>query len=77
MTLIDLGVTHNFISKELVRRLQILITRTKAYGVTMGFDDSVRGEGFCKGVTLHLQGIDIVDHFLPLGLGSSNVILGI
>lgn len=27
--------------------------------------------------TLHLQGINIVNDFLPLGLGSSDVILGI
>ena len=43
----------------------------------MGTRDSIRGEGICKGITLYLQGIDIVEDFLPLGLGSSDIILGI
>ncbi|TXG60604.1 hypothetical protein EZV62_015177 [Acer yangbiense] len=75
--LIDPGATHNFISANLVQKLKLPITRIEAYGVTMGTGDSVRGEGICKGVTLHLQGINIVEDFLPLGLGSSDVILGI
>ena len=43
----------------------------------MGTRDSVFGEGMCKGIDLHLQGVEIVDDFLPLSLGNSNVILGI
>ncbi|KAK0577832.1 hypothetical protein LWI29_000918 [Acer saccharum] len=75
--LIDPSVTHNFISANLVQKLKLPITRTEAYEVTIGTGDSVKGEGICKGVTLHLQGINIVEDFLPLGLGSSDVILGI
>ncbi|KAF8400118.1 hypothetical protein HHK36_013414 [Tetracentron sinense] len=77
MVLIDPRATHNFISLELVKRLQLPIAKTEAYGVTMGTGNVVRGEGICRGVTLQLQGIDIVEEFLPLGLGSSEVILGI
>ncbi|KAF8393178.1 hypothetical protein HHK36_021419 [Tetracentron sinense] len=77
VVLIDPGATHNFISLELVKRLQLPIAKTEAYGVTMGTGNVVRGEGICRGVTLQLQGIDIVEEFLPLGLGSSEVILGI
>lgn len=77
VTLINPGATHNFISRALVQKLNIPITKIEGYGVTMGSGDSVRGEGVCKGVSLHLQRINIVDDFLPLGLGSSDVILGI
>ena len=33
--------------------------------------------GVCKGVVLQLQGITIVEDFLPLPLGSTDVILGL
>ena len=42
----------------------------------MGTGHSVHGQGVCKGVCLVLPGMEVVDDFLPLELGSSNVILG-
>ena len=36
----------------------------------------VQEVGVCKGVTLMLQNIEIVEDFLPIELGSSDVILG-
>lgn len=42
----------------------------------MGTRGSVQGEGICRGVTLQLRGIDIIDDFLPLRPGSADVILG-
>ncbi|KAH9762992.1 hypothetical protein KPL70_001020 [Citrus sinensis] len=77
VVLIDSGTTHNFISLDLVSKMQIPIVKTGAYGVTMGTGAAVKGEGLCRGVTIHLQGIDIVEEFLPLGLGSLDVILGV
>ncbi|KAI9191138.1 hypothetical protein LWI28_004127 [Acer negundo] len=77
VTLIDPRATHNFISTNLVHKLKLLIAKTESYGVTMGIGDSIRGVGICKGIALYLQGIDIVEDFLPLGLGSSDIILGI
>ncbi|KAL5542906.1 hypothetical protein UlMin_010616 [Ulmus minor] len=66
VVLIDSGATHNFISLDLVSKIQIPIVKTGAYGVTMGTGAAVRGEG-----------LYIVDEFLPLGLGSSEAILGV
>ncbi|KAL5578650.1 hypothetical protein UlMin_011092 [Ulmus minor] len=77
VVLIDSGATHNFISLDLVNRMQIPIVKTGAYGVTMGTGAAVKGEGLCRGVTIHLQGLDIVEEFLPLRLGSSDAILGV
>ncbi|KAK2658290.1 hypothetical protein Ddye_004823 [Dipteronia dyeriana] len=74
LILIDLDATHNFISVNLVQKLKLPITRTEAYGVAMGTGDSAKGKGIYKGVTLHLKGINIVEDFSPLGLGSSDVI---
>ena len=43
----------------------------------MGTEDKVCDQGMCKEVALQLQGIDNYDDFLPLGLGRSDIILGI
>ena len=51
-------------------------TETARYGVLMGTGMAVQGAGICKGVKLHLQNLQIVEDFLPLELGSSDVILG-
>ena len=42
----------------------------------MGSGMAVQGAGVCKGVVLKLQNMEIVEDFLPLELGSLNVILG-
>lgn len=41
----------------------------------MGTGVMVKEEGICKGVKLRLQNVTIEDDFLPLKLGSSDVIL--
>ena len=74
---IDCGATHNFISKSVVESLQILRQGTSQYGVVIGSGKQIRGMGVCKGVVLQLQGITIIEDFLPLPLGSTDVILGL
>ena len=76
-TLIDSGATHNFISRDLVSKLSLSKEKTSSYGITLGSRDSIAKEGICRGVRLRLQGIDIVADFLPLKLGSLDVILGV
>lgn len=46
------------------------------YEVIMGTGMAVQGAGICKGVLLSLQNLEINEDFLPLELGSSDVILG-
>lgn len=44
----------------------------------MGDGKAVRGPGVCKGIELHLDGGVVVEEdLLPLGLGNSDVILGV
>ncbi|KAL4574682.1 hypothetical protein LXL04_021518 [Taraxacum kok-saghyz] len=76
VALVDPGATHNFISVELVAALSIPVQDTTPYGVQMGTGDSEEVKGVCKGVQLQLNEIDIMEEFLPLRLGSSDVILG-
>ena len=76
VVLIDGRVTHNFIVTELVQQLGLPRIETVGYGVIMGTGMAVQGACICKGVKLHLQNLQIVEDFLPLELGSSDVILG-
>ncbi|XP_042758298.1 uncharacterized protein LOC122198198 [Lactuca sativa] len=76
VTLIDPGATHNFIAAHLVSTLDLPIEETEPYGIRMGTGDCEKGTGVCKGVLLHLKELDIKEDFLPLRLGSSDVILG-
>ncbi|KAL4558953.1 hypothetical protein LXL04_031079 [Taraxacum kok-saghyz] len=76
VTLIDPWATHNFIASNLVAELGIPVQDTEPYGVRMGTGDREEGRGVCQGVLLQLAEIDVVDEFLPLCLGSSDVILG-
>ncbi|XP_074346704.1 uncharacterized protein LOC141685510 [Apium graveolens] len=78
VVLIDPGATHNFVSLELVKELGIPVEPTGSFGVCLGNGDSVQGDGMCRKVRLQLKGgIEVVSDFLPLGLGNSDVILGV
>lgn len=75
--LIDGGATHNFITEELVAALQLLILPTEGYRVVLGTGGSIRSTSVCKGVFLSISDLCITHDFLPLPLGSADVILGV
>ena len=74
--LINCGVTHNFMGINLVKDLQLPLVTTISYGVVMGTRVAVKGKGICRGVVLTMQGLTIVQDFLLLDLGSTDVVLG-
>lgn len=76
--MIDPGVTHNFISHNTATMAGVPISNSSSFGVSLGNGEAIRGEGVCRGVRLQLDGgLEVVEDFLPLKLGSSDVILGI
>lgn len=77
VTLIDPGATHNFISSSLVTKLGLPLHNTVPYIVRVGTGDREGTRGVCLGMLLHLPGIDVVEEFIPMRLGSADVILGI
>lgn len=78
VVLIDPGAMHNFISMEVIKELEILVEKTGSFGVCLGNGESVCGNGLCRGVRLLLEGgVEVTSDFLPLGLGSSDIIPGI
>ena len=76
MVLINCGASHNFIYAKLVDKLGLPSVGTHNFGVFMGTCLSVKGVGFCTGVVVQLHNIKIVADFLPLKLGSVDVIIG-
>ncbi|XP_062100900.1 uncharacterized protein LOC133806828 [Humulus lupulus] len=77
VVLVDSGATHNFITTELAQKLALPVSETETYGAQMGSGNAVKGAGVCRSVHLQLQGIEIVEDFPPLQLGSTDVILGV
>ncbi|KAI0525242.1 hypothetical protein KFK09_004635 [Dendrobium nobile] len=76
VVLIDSGATHNFISTQVAEELGMEPTETGNYGVMMGTGKIESSTGICKGVEMRLQEIRVIEDFLPLKLGSTDVILG-
>ena len=60
----------------IAKELQLPIAPTATYGVRLGDGNSVQTTGLCKGVALTLQGMEVMEDFIPMELGSTNVILG-
>lgn len=78
MVMVDPGATHSFISSRAVEKLQIPVTESGGFDVSLGNGEAVRGTGICRGVPLVLDGeVEVCDDFLPFELGNSDIILGI
>lgn len=77
VVLIDNSASHNFIDEELVNALNLPRLPTTSYGILLGTGKSVQTTDICKGVVLNLVNLTIIDDFIPLSLGSANVILGV
>ena len=73
--MIDYGASHNFISLDLVKKLNLPWEGTTSYGILMGTKLTILEEGVCKGVLLTLQNNEVVMDFVPLELGNADVIL--
>lgn len=79
VVMIDPGATHNFVAINLVKTGEVTITTAGSFGVSLGNGETIRGEGLCRAVCVQLEGggLEVVEDFLPLELGSADVILGV
>lgn len=60
VVMVDSGATHNFISLKTVKRLDIPISSTRGFGVSLGNGEAVRGEGECRGGFIkHTRGANL------------------
>src|ERR1044072_2000244 len=76
LVLVDCGATCNFISWDLVEELGLEVEDTPMYSVEVGNGDIERNKGICKDLDLSMQGIMVKQHFFILGLGGTEVVLG-
>ena len=74
--LIDPGATHNFICHKTAVEMKLPYTPVTRYRIVLGDGPIVYGARKYKGIPIILQGIMIIDEFLPLNLSSVHVILG-
>ena len=77
VVMIDSGATINFISNQAIQKLGITCEECGKFGVILGNGDEILGQGVCRRVTIHVQGLVIVQDFISLELGNSDLILGV
>lgn len=75
--MIDSGASYNFIFNKLVKKLNLCITPTKNFGVTIEDEFQIKGIGACQHVNLKIQGVKIKQNFLSIKLGNMDMIMGI
>lgn len=76
VVMVDSGATNNFISASAVSRLLLEPTEGDRYGVILGNGEKIYGTGKCQKLLMNIQGVEIVEDYLILGLGSTDIILG-
>lgn len=74
VVMVDPAATHNFISTIAVQKLGLHVVPTGGFGVSLGNGETVGSEGERKGVVVQLPTTTVVEDFLPLALGNSDVI---
>ena len=64
--MIDCGATHNFLFMELIEELKLPLLTIDNYEVVMGTEIAVLGKRIRKRVIIEMQGLTVVEGFLPL-----------
>ena len=75
--MIDSGASHNFVSPEVVTRLQLKVTVDKKQELLLGNGVTIRALGVCKAVPIQLQSAEFISDFTVLELGAVDIILGV
>ncbi|WVZ12616.1 hypothetical protein V8G54_017146 [Vigna mungo] len=77
LVLIDSGASHNFIDRRVVEELQMTVTKTQPYMVSLGDGQKKRISGCCEGVKLELGEAQLIERFYLFELGGVEIILGV
>lgn len=73
--LVDSDTSHNFVFKTLVEQWINKWDTTHKYMAVVRNKEKLKGQGLLKGLDLKVQGLEIREDFLPMDLGSIDVIL--
>ena len=74
---IDPGATNNFISTRVVQRLGIQCEDCDKFAVLLGNGEEIVGKLICRIVEIMILGLTLIQEFLSLDLGNSDLILGV
>ncbi|KAE9586507.1 putative nucleotidyltransferase, Ribonuclease H [Lupinus albus] len=77
VVMIDCGASHNFISQELVKELQLQVEATKAYVVEIGDGHHIKCKGRCTQLTLCLPQFEVCQDFYLFALKGVDMVLGL
>ena len=75
--MIDPRATNNFISHKTIQQLNLPYSALIKFGVTLGNGERIQGERECKALCVEVPGLTIMEDFLILELGNSDVIIGL
>lgn len=75
--LIDMGITHNFISQKLCKEGLNILQPMHPLRITVADGGLIHGAGRCEGIRLKLQGYDFLTDAIAIPLSSCDVILGL
>ena len=75
--LINSGSTHNFIDPIIIRKANIPTQSDAIFEVMVANGERLKGNGICKNVLIHSQGVPIKADFFLLSLGGCDAVLGV
>lgn len=74
--LIDSGNTHNFIDQAIVNQFGLLIEKNQKLHVMVANKDKNNCAGWCKGLTMNIQGCPITADYYILPVAACPLVLG-
>lgn len=77
MVFINYGTNYNFNSTNLIQRASLRVIETKEYRVLISNGGRHKRSDVCRMVTLRVGHFQLTDDFLPIKMGSFDMILGI
>lgn len=77
VVMLDSGATHNFITLALAKKARFISSNHNNLEVLLGTGITVKSLGVCKKVVFTVAGLEFINNFTVLDLGTSDVILGV
>ncbi|GAU23118.1 hypothetical protein TSUD_305660 [Trifolium subterraneum] len=77
LVLIDSGASHNFISPKVMTALGLDVTTGPVMSVRLGDGHKVESQGWCAGIMMKLDYVDIMIDAVVLDLGGLDMVLGV
>ncbi|GAU42021.1 hypothetical protein TSUD_90550 [Trifolium subterraneum] len=77
LVLIDSGASHNFISPKVMTALGLEVTTGPVMSVRLGDGHKVESQGWCAGIMMKLDSVDIIVDAVVLDLGGLDMVLGV